>query len=290
MLHRQRIDPARQIHVQLGKRKFAQCRFQNFGNIVLRQLQTVHAHAARAVFLADRSAKRSGTLRARVGAVENNGERLSDLLQLADHTLLRRDIILAGYLADRTVARDDKPDGGMLGDYLIGSLLRRFGQRDLVIEPRRCHHALHAVLKLPGSALDHIANTVDEPHGKVGLLAQTDRYGFLRNEFRLGGHDGAPRSRLRQFVPRPCFHCLILQPRQNHQFHKLFNESALPGAHRANHTNIDIASGAAGNVSIQASGLHGHSPLFLHHHGHQQPHILLQSRFFQPVALLNGVW
>ena len=168
--------------------------------------------------------------------------------------------------------------------------LRSLVKRDLLLKPRAFYHTGLVIFLMAHGTFHHIPHAINQPRPKAAAAFQLHRHRRFRNKFWFGGHDGAPRSRLRQFVPRPGFHCLILQPRQNHQFHKLFNESALPGAHRANHTNIDIASGAAGNVSIQASGFHGHSPLFLHHHGHQQPHILLQSRPFQPVALLNGVW
>ena len=250
VLDRQRIHPARQENVQLGERKFTQRRFEDLTDIIFRQLQTVYADAARAVFLPDRSAQSFCAFRVWFGAVENNGERLSDLLQLADHALLRRDIVLTGNLADRAVAGDDQPDRRMLGDDLIGSLLRCFGQRYLLIEPRRCHHAFNTVFKLAGSALDHVADAVDQPDGKIGIFAEADRHRLFRNEFRLRGHNGASGAALRQLIAGTLLPVDIIYARNNERFHEALDEGGLARPNRTHHTKIYISVRAESDVLV----------------------------------------
>ena len=250
MLDRQRIDPTRQENVQLRQRKFVQRRIKDLADIVFRQLQTVYADTAGAIFFSDRAAQRLCTFRVWLSAVENDRERFSDILQLADNALLRRDIILAGNLADRAVTCDDETDRRVFGDDLVCPLLRGLRQGDFPVEPRRCHHAFHTVLKLSGSAFDHVANAVDQPDGEIGIVAETNGYRLFGNKFRLRRHNGTSGAALRQLVAGALFPVDIVNARNDERFHEALDEGGLARADRSHHTKIYISVRAESDVLV----------------------------------------
>lgn len=100
VLLREGLDPRGQEQIQLLQRKLIQQPAQNFLNLPVRQLQTIHRHAAHAVLLLDLRRERHRPRAARLRGVQNHDEGLADLLQLADDALLGLLIVRARDLRD----------------------------------------------------------------------------------------------------------------------------------------------------------------------------------------------
>ena len=84
-------------------------------------------------------------------------------------------------------------------------------------------------------------------HSPPALQLQRDR--VLRDEFRLGGHNGAARSRLGQFVPCAEAGVVVFNGGQHQLLHELLDEGAFAGAHRAHHADQDLAAGAGTDLA-----------------------------------------
>ena len=138
----------------------------------------------------------------------------------------------------------------MLGNDLICPLLCRLRKRNFLIEPRRCHHTLHAVLKLPGSTLDHVADAVDEPDREIGILAKTDRHCLFRDKFRLRRHDGTSGAALRQLVAGTFLSVDVVNARNDERFHEALDEGGFARPNRTHHTKIYISVRAESDVLV----------------------------------------
>ena len=191
-----------------------------------------------------------------IHTVEQNHKGFVDFIQLSNNLSLRRPVFFPGNVADGAVGGNDQPDGGMLPDHLAGAGLGRLIKGDLLLKPGAFHHAGLFVLLVAHGSFYHIAHTVDEPGLEAAAALQLDGNSGLRNEFRLGGHDGAPRGGLGQFVPRPVLHRRAGELRQHQLLHEFFDEGTFAGTHRPHHTNVNIAAGAGRDVLVYALGFH----------------------------------
>ena len=178
----------------------------------------------------------------------------ADLLQLADHALLRLQIVLPWDICDGAVCGDDHAHGRMVGDDLTGADLRGLGHGDLVVEPRRHDHAGRQVLELAHSPGDHVPHAVDEPHGKGRISLQLDADGLLRHEFRLRRHDGAAGAALGQLILRPVAAVGIVDVGQDLGLHEALDERGFARAYRADNADIDTAARAGRHILIDGCG------------------------------------
>ena len=137
----------------------------------------------------------------------------------------------------------------MIPDDLAGAGLGGKVKGDLFLKPGAFDHAGLFVLLVAHGPLHHIAHAVDEADATLAAALQLERDGVLRDELRLGRHDGAPRRRLGQFVPRTEAGVVLLDGRQHQLLHELLDEGALAGAHRAHHSDQDLAAGACTDLT-----------------------------------------
>ena len=254
VLLREGLDPRGQEQIQLLQRKLIQQPAQNFLNLPVRQLQTIHRHAPHTVLLLDLGRERRRPRAARLRGVQHHDEGLADLLQLADDALLGLLIVRARDLRDAPVRRHDDADGRVVGDDLARADLRRLGHGDLVVEPRRHDHARREILKLPHRAGHHIAHAVDQPHGKRRAAVQTDLDGLFGDELRLGGHDGAARAALRQLILRAVAAVGIFDMRDDLRLHETLDKRGFSCPNRTDNADIHAASCPGGHVLINGCG------------------------------------
>ena len=257
----QRVQPARQVDAQLGDGELIERQLEYLVDVLRRQVQAVDAHTGHAVLVCQLRAQLLRRLARGVCAVEHQHEGLAYLAQLAHHALLGGDVALALYAADAAVRGHDDADGAVVGYDAARALLGRAGHGHLLVEPGRGHHALGAVLELPGRAVDHVAHAVYQPHGEAHAAVERDVHRVLRVELRLRGHDGAAGAGLRQFVLGALPGVDVLDVRYDQRLHEALYERALAGAHGSHQTQVDVAAGTGGNVMIYRSVLHVR-PLF----------------------------
>ena len=255
MVRRQGIHPGGQEQVQLLHGELVEHRLQDGGHGVLVQLQAVDGHAVHLIPGGDVLGDGLGPVAPGVCGVQQDDEGLPQLLQLPDHPLLRFQVVLPGDVGDGAVGSDDNADGGVLGDHLPGADLRRLGHGDLMVVPGGGDHPGGVVLHLADGALHHVSHTVDQPHGKARPVRQLDLGSLLRDELGLGGHDGPARAALGQLIPGPLLAVDVVDVGDHLGLHEPLDEGGLPGAHGAHHADVDIPSGAGGDILID-TGIH----------------------------------
>ena len=153
----------------------------------------------------------------------------------------------------------------MLTDHLAGAGLCGKVKGHFLLKPRAFDHAGLCVLLVPHGTLHHVAHAVDQPHPARPAALQLQGHGGLRDEFRLGGHDGAPRCRLRQLVPGTFPGSGRAGHGGQHQLlHEPLDKGGFAAAHRPHHTDVDIPAGACADLATDAVlflFLQGPSPL-----------------------------
>ena len=138
----------------------------------------------------------------------------------------------------------------MLLHHLFGAQLRRLGHRNFIIKPWRGHHPGLTFLHRTNGTIHHVSHGVDHPNPEPGCPIRRDFHSFLRNEFRLRGHDHSPGTALRQFIPCPLLPIRVFDSRNHQLFHNSLDEGRFSRPYRPHHTNIDIATGPGRNILI----------------------------------------
>ena len=186
----------------------------------------------------------------RISRVEQDEKRLADVLQLCNDARFRCGIVLPRKLGHAAIGRDDDADRRVFADNFACPLFRRCAYGDLMIVPRRRDQTLFPIFVLTVCAGDHIADTVDQPHGGAHGRVQLDRDGILWDKLRFCGHDRPAGAALRQLVACALPHIFIGDIRQYERFHESFDEGRFPGAHRADNADVNIPAGTGGNVCV----------------------------------------
>ena len=189
---RQVHHPGGDLQRRLLQREAHQHLPQNSRDVLLIQLQAVHRrHRHPIAFL---QLGPQGLCRRAFWAlaVQHHHKWLIDGLQFPHHPGLGFLVLRPGDLRNAAVGGDHQPYGGMLIDDLAGTHLRRHVEGDLLIVPGGHHHAGLLVFNVAQRTGHNIPHTVDHPHPQADVPLQRDADRFLRNEFRFGGHNGAP--------------------------------------------------------------------------------------------------
>ena len=138
----------------------------------------------------------------------------------------------------------------MILNDLSGSNLCRLGKRYFFFCPGRFHHALRTVLHVPGCALHHITDTVNQAHTGFDSLLNLNSGCFLRNKLRLGRGYGFSPGTLWKFIYRTLLFKFIGHIRKHHFFHKPLDKCGLSGAHRTDHSNVNLALAALLDIVV----------------------------------------
>ena len=186
-----------------------------------------------------------------MAAVQDQDKGLADLLQLPHHPLLRLLVGLPAQVGDAAVGGDHQPDGGMIGDDLSGTDLRRLLKGNVVVEPGGMHHPGRAVLLGAQRALHQIAHAVHHAHPDGGLIVQRDADRLAGHEFGLGGHDGLAAAALGQLVGEPLPPGARRHAAQDQLLHHAGDQGAFARAHRPDHADVYVAVGSFGNIAVQ---------------------------------------
>ena len=223
----QHRDPARQGKIQLSHRKFVQDLPQDAAKCPRVQIHAAHRQNGVVVVPGHALGQLLRLRGIRVGAVEQDDVGLAQSIQFFHDALLGSGITLPRDVTYRTVGGDHDADGGMFADHLAGARLGGKIEGDLVVEPWALDHAGPVVFLVSHGPFHHVAHTVDEPHPALAAALQLQGHGRFRDEFRLGGHDGAP-------------------------LHETLDEGGFAAAHRAHHPNVDISAGACADLTADA--------------------------------------
>ena len=253
---RQGVHPGGQEQIQLLHRELVEHPLDDGGYRRLVQLQAVGAHTRHVIAGGDVRPDGLCPVGIGVGRVEHHQEGLSQLLELGDHPLLRLQIVLPGDVGNGTVCGDHDTDGGMLRNDLACADLRGLGHGDLIVKPGGGYHAGAVVLQGAHRAGNHIAYAVDEADGEGRPVVHGDLNGLLRDEFGLGGHDGAPGAALGQLIPGPLPAVHVVDIGDDHGLHEAFDKGRFSRPHRPHDADIDIPLGTQGNIFIDLALFH----------------------------------
>ena len=196
--------PGRDLQRRLLQREAVQHLLQDLSDVLLVQLHAVDRRHRYPVALLQLRPQASGGGAFGRLAVQHHHKRLVDGLQLPDDPALGLLVLGPRDLRNAAVGGHHQPDGGMLVDDLAGAALRRHVEGHLLIVPGGHHHAGLLVFDVAQRAGYDVPHAVDHPHAEADIRLQRDADRLLRDKFRLGGHDGAARRRLRQLIgPAP---------------------------------------------------------------------------------------
>ena len=176
-----------------------------------------------------------------VCAVQDDYEGFSLLFQFTDNPFLCLHVILAANLGDAAVRRQNNTDGRMLRDDLSRADFRSFFKGDVMIMPRRAHHARHVVFNVSNRTRNHITNAIYHADSDRCRVADFQLRSFVRDELWLRCHDGPSCSALRQLICQAFLRMRILHPRQYEEIHETFDKGRFSRPDGADHTNIDIS-------------------------------------------------
>ncbi len=247
----ERFQPLRDAQAHLPHGEFQQHGFQHLLHV--RALHVLHAHQH------DRHAIRLlqiSTQRLRIGAVRHSGiedddERLAQRFQLADDAVFRLDVGAARQFGDCTVRRHDDADGRVVSHHLARTDFRRLFEGNIMVIPRRMHHAAAGFVHRTECAAHHVAHAVHQPDAHRGVVAQADRDGLAGHKLRLRRHDGSARPALRQLIRNALFARAFGDFGHHQQFHQAADKGAFARPHRPYNAQIHVAVGALGNIAIQ---------------------------------------
>ena len=128
--------------------------------------------------------------------------------------------------------------------------LCRLGKRNFFFGPGRFHHALRAVLHVPCRTLYHITDTVDEAHTGFHSLLNLDPGSFFWNKLRLCRGYGFSPGTLWKFIYCTLLFKFIGHIRKHHFFHKPLDKCGFSGAHRTDHSNVNLALAALLDIVV----------------------------------------
>ena len=149
----------------------------------------------------------------------------------------------------------------MIRDDLARSQLGCRCKWDLLLIPRRPHHAFFLVFNMTGSALHHETDAVDQANPHLHTVPKRELCRLFRDKFRFRCHDRFPRRRLGKFIPGALAGMDIFQPRKDEKFHKALNKGRFPCPNRTNHPNIDLAAGSRLDIAVYIKMIHKNTPL-----------------------------
>ena len=138
----------------------------------------------------------------------------------------------------------------MILNDLPGSDLRRLGKRNFFFCPGRFHHTFLTVLHVPGRTIYHIADTVDEAHTGFHSFLKLNSGSLLRNKLRLCRGYGFSPGTLWKLIYRTFLFKFIGHIRKHHFFHKPLDKCRLSGAHRTDHSNVNLALAAQLDIVV----------------------------------------
>ena len=193
----------------------------------------------------------AGFVAVRLGAVDQNDIGLADLVQLGKNALLRLAVGFARQIGNRAVGGHNNAHRGVFADDPPGAGFGGKVKGNLLVKPRAFDQTRGFVFLVAQSPLHHIAHAVDQPCAEFHPVRKLHRHGFFGDEFRLGGHNGAPGGRLGQFVLRAGAAGFVLDMRQQHKLRKALDKAAFAGAHRTDDPQIDIPACALGDILVE---------------------------------------
>ena len=246
----QGVHPGGQEEVQLLHGKLIEDGLEDVRHVLLPQVQAVYRDAVYLITGGDVPGNGLRPVAFGVHRVQQDDEGLPHLLELPDYPFLRLQVVLPWNVGNCAVGGDDDSDGGVLRDHLPGADFRRLGHGYLMVVPGGGDHPGSVVLKLADGPPDHVAHTVDEPHGEGRAIRQLHLGRLLWDKLGLRRHDGPAGAALGQFIPGPLLAVHVFNVGNDLGFHEALNEGGLSGPYRAHHADVDIPRRAGGDILI----------------------------------------
>ena len=199
-----------------------------------------------------------GRLAPGIPGVHHHQEGFAGFAHIRHRPALRFQIILPGNIRNCAISGHHQADGAVLLHHFFRPQLCRLGHGDFRIEPGGCHHSRLAVLLRPYRPRNHVAHGVDEPHPQPGGTVGRNFHRFLRNKFRLRGHNGPPGAALGQLIPGTLLAVGVGDSGDHQFFHNPLDQGGFSRTDRANYPHVNIAAGPGGDVRINL--IHSQSP------------------------------
>ena len=222
--------------------------------VVRRHGLRVEGDDRRVVFSLERGAQLLRFRIVRVRAVEDDRKRLAQLLQFAHDALLGLGVDGPRDIRDAAVRRDDKADRAVIGDHLARADFRGFFKGNVVVEPRRVHHARHVVLLRAQHALDQIPYAVHQAHARL-LVRYGDLGRLVGHKLGLRGHDRLARTAYRQRVHSAGALVGVVLQGQHHLLHKPRDEGRFASAHGADDADVDFSVRPLRHIAVEIKAL-----------------------------------
>ena len=185
-----------------------------------------------------------------IHAVQQYCKGLSQFLQFFDDALLALGVFFPRQIGDAAVCGDDQANGGVLRNDFSCAHFCCHIERHFLVEPGGMHHSGLFVFDVSQRTGDNITHTVDHAQPHVRIVSQRQFYRILRDELRLGSHDGSSGGGLGQFICGAFFPRFVRNMRNDQLFHESFDEGGFSGADWADDADINVTAGAAGDVLI----------------------------------------
>ena len=149
----------------------------------------------------------------------------------------------------------------MIRDDLARSQLGCRCKWDLLLIPRRPHHAFFLVFNMTGSALHHETDAVDQANPHLHTVPKRELCRLFRDKFPVPLSRSFSPPKTGEVHPGALAGMDIFQPRKDEKFHKALNKGRFPCPNRINHPNIDLAAGSRLDIAVYIKMIHKNTPL-----------------------------
>ena len=253
----QHHDPTGHLHGDFSNRELIQKPLQNAVQRFGSHCYAVDGHDRPLVGILQLGGQLVGGITVRVSTVQQNDVGLTDGLQFGDDAALGLAVVFPRQVGHAAVGGDNDAHGCMLTDNAPCAGLGRQVKGHLVVKPGAFHQAGGVLFLMAEGTVHHVAHAVDKPCPEAAAAGKLDIDCLLRDELRLGGHDGAACGALGQFIVGAGTLGFVLDMRQQKQLGEALDKGAFACAHRPHHANINIAAGPARDILVDLFLRHG---------------------------------
>ncbi|MPM90122.1 hypothetical protein SDC9_137239 [bioreactor metagenome] len=138
----------------------------------------------------------------------------------------------------------------MLFNHLARADLGCVLKRNLAFNPGGAHHSGRFQFIVAHGVRHQVSHAIHHTDAEPRRIMYLDLYGFIGDEFRLGGHDRSAGGALGQLVLRSFLLISVNDIGQYQQIHEPFYERRFSGPDGTHHTDIDVAARAHRNIIV----------------------------------------
>ena len=221
---RQSLHPTRQLEIHSPDAELQKYVFHNAGDVPFRHIERVYNRDGGVIFFFKFRFERLSGLGGGFRRVEHNCKRFARGFEFGNHAFLGGNVFRSGNVREGPVGGYGKRYRAVLADNFVGAYFRRFGERHILVRPRRGHHSFLAALFAAERARHEVSHAVYQTHIHGKVVRKRDPRRLRGHELGLSGHNGFAVGGLRNFVHGACSGVLALYTADDEFFHKLFDD------------------------------------------------------------------